>query len=77
MMNDSGGSEQGRQDEAGLCSRCLHVQVVVSARGSRFYLCRLSLTDPSFPRYPRIPVLTCAGFAARQGEGSDPGLTPV
>ena len=35
---------------------------VISARGSRFYLCRLSFDDPRFPRYPSIPVLDCAGF---------------
>jgi 3-isopropylmalate/(R)-2-methylmalate dehydratase large subunit len=38
------------------------VQIVTSARGSRFYLCRLSFVDPRFPRYPPIPVLQCAGY---------------
>lgn len=50
---------------AGLCGGCRHVQLVQSARGSTFYLCRLSVSDPRFPRYPPIPVLTCAGFEAR------------
>jgi hypothetical protein len=58
MMNDSGGDRQG----AGLCERCVHVKIVENARGSRFYLCRLSATDPRFPKYPRLPVLECAGF---------------
>ena len=58
MMNDSGGDGQG----AGLCERCANVKVVETARGSRFYLCRLSATDPRFPKYPRLPVLTCTGF---------------
>jgi 3-isopropylmalate/(R)-2-methylmalate dehydratase large subunit len=62
MMNDRRGPGQVHQPDAGLCERCAHVQVVVSARGSRFYLCRLSFTDPSFPRYPPIPVLACPGF---------------
>ena len=58
MMNDSGGGGQG----AGLCERCANVKIVESARGSRFYLCRLSATDPRFPKYPRLPVLQCSGF---------------
>jgi hypothetical protein len=59
MMNDSPRSGQA---EAGLCARCAHVQVITSARGSTFYLCRLSAVDPRFPKYPRIPVLACTGF---------------
>jgi hypothetical protein len=58
MMNDSRRAEQ----DAGLCGRCEHAQIVQSARGSRFYLCRLSSTDPRFPKYPRLPVLACPGF---------------
>jgi hypothetical protein len=27
-----------------------------------FWLCRRSATDPRFPRYPSLPVLTCSGF---------------
>ncbi len=58
MMNDSDGGEQG----AGLCERCANVRIIETPRGSRFYLCRLSATDPRFPKYPRLPVLTCSGF---------------
>jgi hypothetical protein len=25
-------------------------------------MCERSLTDPSFPRYPRLPVLECRGY---------------
>jgi hypothetical protein len=62
MMNDRRAPGQAQDECAGLCARCLHVQIVVTPRESRFYLCRLSLTDPAFPRYPRIPVISCAGF---------------
>jgi GNAT superfamily N-acetyltransferase len=48
--------------EAGLCASCAHVQVITSARGSHFYLCERSRTDARYPRYPRMPVLTCAGY---------------
>ena len=63
MMNDR---PQNGQAQAGLCGRCLHVRLVTSARGSQFFLCRLSATDARFPRYPPVPVLRCAGFAPRE-----------
>jgi GNAT superfamily N-acetyltransferase len=47
------------------------VQRVASARGSTFYLCARSRIDARFPRYPRLPVLTCAGYDhhdARRGD---------
>jgi hypothetical protein len=47
---------------AGLCNLCRHQQVVPNTRGSVFSLCRRSKTDPSFPRYPRLPVVECRGF---------------
>ena len=47
---------------AGLCARCLHARQIVSGRGSRFVLCERSRTDPHFPRYPALPVRSCAGF---------------
>jgi hypothetical protein len=46
----------------GLCASCRQVKVVESRRGSRFYLCTLSEVDPRFPKYPGIPVLSCAGY---------------
>jgi hypothetical protein len=47
---------------AGLCDTCIQMRKIVSDRGSVFYLCGLSKTDPSFPRYPRLPVLECRGY---------------
>ncbi|HEV2423448.1 MAG TPA: hypothetical protein VGZ29_01330 [Terriglobia bacterium] len=54
--------------EAGLCAACRHVRLVRSDRGSVFYQCRLSFTDPRFVPYPRLPVLRCAGFEPGAGE---------
>jgi hypothetical protein len=62
MMNDRHPDRQV-PSPAGLCERCAHVQVILSSKGSRFYLCRMSSIDPRFPRYPAIPVLQCDGFA--------------
>ncbi|HYH46655.1 MAG TPA: hypothetical protein VEG34_13300 [Thermoanaerobaculia bacterium] len=50
---------------AGLCDACRHQQLVPNTRGSVFSLCRLSRTDERFPRYPRLPVAACPGFARR------------
>ena len=74
MMNDRRPDRQAPEDEAGLCGRCAHVQVVTSARRSRFYLCRLSYTDARFVRYPVLPVLACTGFSpsARQAARDAP-----
>jgi hypothetical protein len=36
--------------------------MIENKRGSRFYMCELSKVDPSFPRYPRLPVVECPGY---------------
>lgn len=55
---------------AGLCESCRHVRVVKAKHGARFYLCRLSATDPLFAKYPRIPVLRCSGYEAGANAGA-------
>jgi hypothetical protein len=50
------------RDPIGLCATCRHAHVVHSSRGSTFYRCQLAETDPRFSRYPRLPVLRCAGY---------------
>ena len=49
----------------GLCDACVHSKRVGSARGSVFRLCLLHETDPRFAKYPRLPVLSCAGYVKR------------
>ena len=46
----------------GLCATCTHKQEITSDRGSTFVRCSLSDTDPSFPKYPRLPVIQCSGY---------------
>jgi len=60
----------------GLCNLCVHQQTVPNTRGSVFSLCRRSKTDPSFPRYPRIPVTECRGFEA-SADGAATGPEPA
>ncbi|MCE2455407.1 MAG: hypothetical protein J4G12_06235 [Gemmatimonadetes bacterium] len=58
---------------SGLCSVCDNSRRVVTKRGGVFRLCKLSKTDPNFPRYPVLPVLECKGFerASESGRSSE------
>jgi hypothetical protein len=49
-----------------LCETCALMREVVTHKGSRFRLCRLSQTDPAFPKYPPQPVVRCDGYKARE-----------
>jgi hypothetical protein len=46
----------------GLCAGCRHLRLLRSAR-SAFVFCAKSEQDARFPRYPRLPVVACDGFA--------------
>jgi hypothetical protein len=46
--------------------------VVRSAKGSVFTLCERSFAEPThFVKYPRLPVLRCSGFEARENQPDD------
>jgi hypothetical protein len=53
----------------GICDACRHQRLVPNTRGSVFSLCERSREDPDFPRYPRLPVLTCPGFEPTEQPG--------
>jgi GrpB-like predicted nucleotidyltransferase (UPF0157 family) len=57
---------------AGLCSDCLQARRLESSRGSVFILCNLSLSDPRFPKYPRLPVLVCDGHRGSVNKSPNP-----
>jgi hypothetical protein len=75
----SGGT--GVSSDPGLCASCRHAAVIRGAR-SRFWMCRRSATDPSFDRYPRLPILQCRGYEPGEPEkdgaarGGEPGGEP-
>lgn len=46
---------------AGLCETCRHARALAS-RSSVFLRCALAETDPRFPRYPRLPIISCRGY---------------
>ena len=47
--------------EAGDCATCAHARAVRNARGSLFVLCQRAREDPTFTRYPPLPVNGCRG----------------
>ena len=57
---DRAGAAESRR--VGLCATCAHRREVPNRRGSVFYLCQRSRSDPAYPRYPRLPVLSCPGY---------------
>jgi hypothetical protein len=49
----------------GLCGICAHVRVIRSGRGSMFLMCERGLRkEPGYAKYPRLPVVRCAGYEA-------------
>lgn len=59
---------------AGLCADCQFAKRINSARGTVFYLCKMSATDESFAKYPRLPMIECVGYVARPLEDSAPSM---
>lgn len=49
----------------GLCATCMHARAVPHPRGGApYWMCGRAADDPSFPRYPRLPVGQCRGHEA-------------
>ena len=60
---------------AGLCESCRHHRWTSNRRGSSFLLCGKSAADPSFRKYPQLPVRACAGYepgASADSESAEP-----
>ena len=67
----SGGeNRKGERAEIGLCAECVYGRRIESARGSVFYLCERSATDPAFPKYPWLPVMECSGYDEARAKGT-------
>jgi hypothetical protein len=56
------GTGQDRHLVEGLCAGCIHRKEIRSDRGSVFIMCLRSFNQPEYTKYPRLPVLGCAGF---------------
>jgi hypothetical protein len=46
----------------GLCASCHYMERTETRGGSVFYRCLRAQTDPSFPKYPPLPVRQCRGY---------------
>jgi hypothetical protein len=51
---------------AGLCGNCVSAIVRPTRRGTVYLRCALAATDARYPKYPRLPVLACAGYRPAQ-----------
>lgn len=56
------------QAAPGLCGDCRHARKLTSSSGTTFYQCLLAETDPRFPKWPRLPVLSCSDYEPGEGE---------
>jgi len=65
-VNDE--NKEALRPGVGLCANCRSMRLIESDRGSTFYLCELSVADPTFPKYPRLPVLQCSGYEPLRGD---------
>jgi hypothetical protein len=48
--------------DPGLCGDCLHASVKSTHRGTTYLRCTRAAWDERMPKYPRLPMLDCAGF---------------
>ena len=55
-----------------LCETCALMREVITPKRSRFLLCRLSQTDPAFPKYPPQPVVRCDGYQPKDTNEAGP-----
>jgi hypothetical protein len=54
----------------GLCLDCRHARRVPTSR-TIYWLCERAATDPSYAKYPRLPVTACPGYEP-EGKGDPP-----
>ena len=65
-------SQEKARVPPGLCGDCRHAHRIESDRGSVFVRCELALADPRFAKYPRLPVLRCAGYEKKTSAARRP-----
>jgi hypothetical protein len=59
-------SNFSESERVGLCFFCQQIRLVRTDRGSVFYQCQRSATDPRYPKYPRLPILRCPGYERKE-----------
>lgn len=66
--------EMAEAVSAGLCDRC-RWQRLVPGLHTVFSLCVRGLSDPSFRKYPPLPVRQCPGFESRRAADEPDGAS--
>ena len=67
----------GSSSSAGLCGNCRHAKVNQTRRGPSYLRCLLASVDAAYPRYPRLPVLRCAGYAPTEDAPAQEDAPPA
>jgi hypothetical protein len=52
-----------------LCETCAWMRGIIMPKGSRFLLCQLSQTGPTYPKYLPQPVVRCDGYRKKEQTG--------
>ena len=50
------------EPDRNLCNTCIHRKEIRNDRGSLFIMCMRSFREPEYPKYPRLPVVSCPGY---------------
>ncbi|HST66610.1 MAG TPA: hypothetical protein VLM05_15600 [Mycobacteriales bacterium] len=56
--------------EPGLCGSCRYAARNTTRRGTTYFRCTRAAWDDRLVRYPRLPVLTCVGYAGPLESGA-------
>jgi hypothetical protein len=54
--------------QIGLCAGCMRSKEIRNDRGGVFMMCLRSFREPEYPKYPRLPVVRCAGFEEKRDQ---------
>ncbi len=54
----------------GLCAQCRWAARVPTDKARCYWRCRRSEVDTRYPRYPRLPMVVCAGYQPHEDEPS-------
>jgi hypothetical protein len=52
--------------DPGLCAGCQHASVNATRRGTAYLRCTRASWDAQLPKYPRLPVTDCRGYAPEE-----------
>jgi hypothetical protein len=58
--------ERDNTVKRGLCFDCNYSRRI-EGKAQNYYLCERSFSNPSFHKYPRLPVVRCVGYEPRRG----------